>query len=901
MRRLWFRSRRAADVDEEIRSHLAESARGRMAVGVTREDAEREAQLEFGNVTRIREATREVWTWASLDRLRHDARDAVRSVRRSPMVAVAAVLSLALGIGANTGIFRVTNALMFRSLPVASPDGLYVLTLAAQPDGEWGAWPYTWYEKFRDRTEGLTGTAASAITHRPFVVVEGPNGGAREPDRITVDMVSGNYFSTLGLVPELGRLIGPADDVPEAGNAVMVISDTYWTSRFARAVDVVGRRISIGSASFTIVGVAPRGFTGDVVGDDTRLWVPIGQQSAVVPELPGQLTGDWQTGWAWVRILTRLQPGVTPERASAAASATLTAFEREHFPNSKKPDTRPLAVRPGAGGESPGRQTLAEPILILTAAVSLVLLIACANVANLLIARGLAREREFAVRTALGAGALRLVRQLLLESLLLSSAGTLLGVAVSSWVTAALVTLVASGDAHFALDTDLDRQVLAFAAVLALVTGGVFGLLPAWRATRVRAGLLADSRQSTLAAASHRHSGAGRSTRALVIAQVAMSVALLVGARLFSESLSGLRAHDLGIDRQHLLLVWTGGSSAPGSSATTIQRYRLAQERLSALPGVLSASPAMDGLLNDRSYSNPSEDLAVDGEQARPGLRWVNSTISPGYFRTLGAPLLAGREFTPSDSAGTRRVVVLGDTLARFLFGSANPIGRHLHDNCRSCVTEEVVGVVRDFVYASPRQGPLGIVYGNYQQMRFRSDSPMFVAIRTAGEPDAQAASVRQAIQAFAPEVPVLRMETVEARLYAMLSTDRMLALLSGAFSALALVLAGLGLYGVISYGVIRRTSEIGVRMVLGATRLRIAGMVMRQHVALVGLGLLLGAFLARAAARAIASRLYGVDPQDPSAYAGAMAILVAVGMVAALVPARRASRLDPAQTLRQD
>jgi predicted permease len=871
-----------------------------MAAGASRAEAERGARREFGNVAQIREVTRDVWSWASWDRLRQDARDAVRSVRRSPIVAMAAVLSLALGVGANTGIFRVMNAVMFQSLPIVAPGGLYAVVPGEAPAGSWGLWPYTWYERFRDRTPGLRGATATAVTRRPFVVVEGPNGGAREPDPITVALVSGNYFSTLGLVPALGRLIGPADDAPESGDTVVVISETYWTSRFGRTPDVLGRKVSISGTSFVIVGVAPRGFSGDVVGDDTRLWVPIAQQSAVMPEQPGLLTSDWDSGWAWVRILTRLEPGVTPEQASVAATQTRHAFLREHFPGSR-PDARQAIVRPAGSGESPARLTLAEPLGILMAAVGLVLLIACANVANLLVARGLAREREFAVRTALGAGAVRLVRQLLIESLLLSSAGAVLGVAVSSWVTAALVALVASGADHFVLDPALDRHVLTLAAALALVTGAVFGLLPAWRATRVRVGLLTSSRQSTLAAASARHSGAGRPSRALVVVQVAMSVALLVGARLFTNSLNGLRHSDLGVDRDHLLLVWTGGSSAPGSSATTVERYRVAQERLAALPGVVSASPAEAGVLNERSYSNPSEELSVDGEPVRSGLRWVNSIVSPGFFRTVGAPLLAGRDFTPADSAGAIPVAVLGETMARFLFGSANPVGRHLLDNCGSCVTLEIVGVVRDVTYASPRQGPFGIIYRTYRQSRFRADSPMFVAIRTAGDPNAEAASVRQAIQTFAPDVPVLRMETVDARLTAILSTDRMMALLSGAFSALALVLAGLGLYGVISYAVIRRTSEIGVRLTLGATRGRIVGMVMRQHADLVATGLLLGGVLARVAARAISSRLYGVNQQDPSAYAGAMLILVAVGLVAALVPARRASRLDPARTLRLD
>jgi predicted permease len=577
MMRRWFRSRRADDVDEEVRGHLAESVRSRIAAGETREEAERAARREFGNVTQIREVTREVWTWAWVDRLRQDARDSVRSVRRSPMVAATAVLSLALGIGANTAIFRVMNALMFKSMPIAAPGGLYALGLADRDGGGWPLWPYGWFERFRDRMQSTSGLAATAITHRAFVTVSGAGGGLREPEPVTLAMVSGNYFSLLGLAPERGRLIAPADDASGTHDAVIIISDKYWSTRFGRSEDALRATISIGTTAFRIIGIAPSGFSGDVIGDETMLWTPIALQSEVVPERPGLLTSDWGSGWAWVRIVGRLRPGVTPEHAGLEASQTLTAFEYEHFPNATTPDLRKLVFRPAGTGESPDRETLAQPVVILMVAVGLVLLIACANVANLLIARGLAREREFAVRAALGARRARLVRQLLIETLLLSGAGAGLGLAVSNWSTSVLMPLVNGGDSPGGIYAALDRNVVLFTVALATTTGILFGVLPAWRATRARLTLLASSERSIAMVSSRREIGANRPSRALVVVQVALAIALLVGARLFAETLGGLRNANLGIDRSHLLLVWTGGSMAPGTSAKTIERFQTAE------------------------------------------------------------------------------------------------------------------------------------------------------------------------------------------------------------------------------------------------------------------------------------------------------------------------------------
>jgi predicted permease len=900
----WRRSRKDRDLDDEIRGHLAQSVQSRIAAGESRDEAERAARLEFGNVTHVREVTREMWGWTSVDAFAQDIRDAARSIRRSPGVAAAAVLSLALGTGANTAIFRVMNALMFKSMPISAPGGLYALVTADDTRaGSWGVWPYTWFEKFRDRMQDTSGLAASAITHRAFVTIYGAGGEWREPEPVTVTMVSGNYFSLLGLAPQRGRLIAPADDAPGSHDAVIIISDRYWSTRFGRADDVLGRSVSIGTTLFQIIGVAPSGFTGDVVGDETMLWTPIALQSEVVAERPGLLTSDWESGWAWVRIVGRLRPGVTPESAGLEASRTLTAFEQEHFPSATRPDLRKLVFRPAGTGESPDLEALGQPVVILMVAVGLVLLIACANVANLLIARGLAREREFAVRAALGARRIRLVRQLLIETLLLSGAGAACGLVVSNWTTAVLMPLVNGENSHSGIDAALDRNIVLFAVLLATATGVLFGVVPAWRATRARLSLLARSERSVAMVSSHRHIGAGRPSRALVVVQVALAIALLVGAHLFAETLGGLKSADLGIERSHLLLVWVGGSNVSGSSgATTMARFALLQERLSALPGVISASASEMGILSNWDASgNPSEDITADGVQVRPGLRWASSTVGPRFFATVGTSLVAGRDFTPADVSSGVPVVIINETLSRFVFGVVSPLGHRLLINCTSCVPIEVIGVARDITQTSPRQGAFGVVYHAGRQSQFRATTPIFVAVRTAGDPMSQAAAVRGTIEKIAPEVPVLRIETVDARLNTLLSTDRMMALLGGAFSGLALMLAAVGLYGVISYAGLRRRSEIGLRLVLGATRWRVVRMVLRDHAALLVAGVALGWLLAAFGSRLVTSRLYGVSAGDMRAYITAIASLGAVAVVATLVPAWRASRLDPAETLRSE
>jgi len=495
------------------------------------------------------------------------------------------------------------------------------------------------------------------------------------------------------------------------------------------------------------------------------------------------------------------------------------------------------------------------------------------------------------------------VRQLLIETLILSGAGAALGLLVSTWSTAVLMPLVNGQNSHSGIDAALDRNVVLFAGLLATATGVLFGLLPAWRATRARLSLLSGSERSLAMISSRRQIGAGRPSRALVVAQVALAIALLVGAGLFAETLGGLRKANLGIDKSHLLLIWVGGSTVSGSSnATTAARFALLQERLSALPGVMSASGSEEGILSDWDNDGASSDqLSADGVQVRPGFRLTSNTVGPGFFTTVGSALVAGRDFTPADSSRADYEVIISEALSRFVFGAANPLGHRLLINCRNCVPMEVVGVARDITQAGPRVSSFGTIYEPGRTSNFRAATPMFFAVRTAGDPMSQAAAVRQTIGTFAPEVPVLRIQTVDARLDTLLSTDRMMALLGGALSGLALMLAAVGLYGVISYAVVRRRSEISLRMVLGATRWRIVGMVGRDHAALLAAGVTLGWLLAQLGSQLVTSRLYGVTAGDPRAYVSAIGSLVAVALIATLLPAWQASRLDPAQTLRSE
>jgi predicted permease len=833
-----------------------------------------------------------------------DLRYAIRSLRRSPGFTAAVVFSLALGIGANTAIFSVIDALMLRPLPVREPDRLVLVT-----EPNFGI-QYSMFDRLRDASP-IASLAAIIRTDRYNVGIGGRTGepAAIDGGPVRLALVSGTYFSTVGTAAAIGRALIPADD-NVAGQPVAVISDAFWSRRFARASDVLGRTITFGDTICTIVGVAPPGFSGEWIGRPADVWVPIAWQPSVMVEIPvGGLLN------AGVSAIGRLGAGVTREQAQALWQVAYQDQQRAGAGSNATPAelrqiaSMRVAVEPGARGYSPQRQQFAQALGILMTAVGAVLLVACANIANLLLARSESRRREMAVRLAVGADRARLVRQLLSESVLLAAVGGLLGILVADLATHALTAFVRSGPATAAaatlsmdLDVHLDARMLTFNAALCLLTGILVGLAPAFRGSGV-------ALSPTLVGRGPDAGSGGRSAlaRLLVVFQVALSVALLVGAGLLARTLWNLRSQDLGFDRHRLLLVWSLPGQTGGRGARAADFWRTAFDRIASLPGVVSVSGSNQGVLNgaDLTGFGSGPGLRIEGEPpAASGLPGLRSFIAPGFFQTMGIPLVAGRDFSEQDAAPSPRTVVISQGMARHYFGERNPLGRRIWFPEDTDAPTTIIGVVGDFLVGGPRETVRrpGFTYFSYRDREApRRLRNLTMVVRTTGDPLSMAAQIRRELQDPALQLPVLRIDTPDEQLADVLIQERMVANLSAVFGVLTVVLACLGLYGVISYAVVRRTNEIGIRMALGATRNRVFRSILRDGVWMVAAGLALGLPATLASTRILSNRLFGISATDPLTFGVVVAVIVAVATVASLLPASRAARVDPMVALRRE
>ncbi|HYL75560.1 MAG TPA: ABC transporter permease [Bryobacteraceae bacterium] len=902
---LWaffWRRRRDRDLDEEIRNHLRMSAHDRMERGETAEQAEAAARRELGNAGLIKEVTREMWGRASLDRLAQDLRYGIRMLRRSPGFTAVAVLSLALGIGANTAIFSVIDALMLRNLPVHDPERLAAVGLQGEPLAP--PFPYPLFVRIRDGAQGFSDLSAISVTDRSNVTINGPGGGL-DTGLVRVALVSGNYFSMLGVQPAMGRAFSADEDRVPGGHPLVVISDRYWQRAFARSSDVLGRTLSMNGAAFTIIGVMSRNFLGDWIGRPIDLWFPMAMQSQVAMEMQGFLT----RGNPWIRIVGRLQPGVRREQAQASANAIEQQYQREIAgPNPPPQVLRMIAQRhlklfPAGAGYSPLRVSFGQSLTILAIVVGLVLLIACANVASLLLARAEARQREMAVRLAVGAGQRRLIRQLLTESVLLAVMGGALGFIFSVWSASTLSTFSLgptqldsrAPSQWVSLDLHPDVRVFAFAAALCLLTGILFGLAPAFRGSRVS---LAPS--LTGRGASSDGGSRFRLGKLLVISQVALSVLLLIGAGLFLRTLRNLQAQDLGFDREHVLLVWTSLGQTGRQGESVLNFWRTVQERAASLPGVLSAGISNQGLLNGWDGGTPDEPMKIRGRTPRGnGLGGWRTYVSPGFFAAAGIQLLAGRDFTERDTATAHRVVIINQAMAHYYFGNDNPVGEYLWaDGPGDWV--EIVGVAKDFTGGTPRVRELELPYYSYRQFGHAMER-MCLVVRTAGNPASMGARIREELHTLDAALPVLKIDTVAEQLSDVLVQERLMASLSGFFGGLGVLLACLGLYGVMSYTAARRTNEIGIRLALGAMPENVLRMVIRESLVLVLAGIAIGVPVALVATRLISTKLYGIGASDPLTISGAILLMIAVAAFAGGIPARRAANVDPMVALRYE
>ncbi|MBZ5581146.1 MAG: ABC transporter permease [Acidobacteriia bacterium] len=897
---LLHRRRFEQELDEEMRHHQA-----------LQREAKRDGARPFGNVTLLKEDCRTMWIGNFFTELSQDARYAVRMIGANRLFAGMALISLALGIGANTAIYSFMEAILLRPLPVSHPEELVVLRWCAKGptpvvksvNGTWYRdagvgrispnFPFAAYEVLRG--DGETFSALFA-----FVPAEPRNAVVRgQAEVLRADSVSGNYYSSLGVTPAAGRLISTSDD--RAGAApVAVLSYQYWESRFGLDPAAVGQRILINNTPVTIVGVSAPGFAGMDPGVETAITLPL-HTFPLFAYRPGdeQRRRFFDANFYWVEMMGRLRTGVTMEQAQSRLAARFRQFaETTASRPSDKTSLPLLAVGEGRGGRDSLRRQYSQAIFVLMTMVGLILALACANIANLLLARGESRSREIAVRLSLGAGRWRIVRQLLTESVLLSCLGGALGLLVAFWGIRSITWLLANGRADLTLRASLNLPVLGFTAALSLATGLLFGLAPALRATR---GDLTPALKAARTTAPVRRPGLPIGLgQILVVAQVGISLALVIGAGLFVHTLSNLNAVRLGFQRENVLLFHVNARPAGYRGAALARFYGGLSESFRAIPGVRSAAFSDYPLASQ--YWNGTG-VVIPGVEPQPGKpsQLATMSVDPSFLSTMAIPILAGRGIEKRDLRAPR-VAVVNEQFAKEFLGNANPVGRFIGigDARESPAADiEIIGVAGNAVYNSIKEEkPPALAYLPYTQ---NPDdlSGVYFELRTAGAPLARAESVRRVLRAADPLVPLTDISTQDLEIDSTIGRERTLANLGACFGALALVIACIGLYGTIAYSVARRTGEIGIRLALGARRGSIVWMVLRQVVALAGAGLVIGFAAAWETTRFVQSFLFGAKPNDPLALSVAVVILGVAALAAGYAPARRAARMDPMAALR--
>jgi predicted permease len=883
------------DFAREIESHLAHEIDRLIAGGVAPETARMLAHKRFGNVTGARERYHESRRLTWLEDTRKDVALALRSLRRNPGFAAAAIVTLALGIGANTAIFSLTDQILLQPLPVPRPHELVMLDSPGMYQGSTRGQQTFSEPMFR----GLRGASAPVLSG---MFARFGTGASVSTDgdaaRVRIEAVSGDYFRTLGIDPTIGRVLGPDDDRTPDGHPVVVLSHAYWQNRFGGDPGVVGRSLRVNGFPMTIVGVAAPGFSGFDLGRPADLFAPLMMDSALTPTWKG--LNDWRE--RWLHVSGRLLPGVTPERVAAVLEVTYRGLLEEDFKTVRARFSlegraeflgKPLEVLPAAKGRSQLRTDFSSPLLALMAMVAVVLLIACVNVANLLMARASTQQQEVAVRLALGAGRFRLVRQRLTESLVLAGAGTLAGLAFAASATRLLIGMLPEDAGGSALSAAVDVRVVGFAVALALVTAIGFGLGPALRAT--------GSRTAALRPGTGRVLGGGKRTRllrVLVVGQVALSLLLVAGAGLFARSLYNLRSIDPGFITDRLLQLRVDAAlNGYGGPQALVLAGRLRQE-LTAIAGVTAVSTAtIPAMMNGFGFQT----VRVQGYDPAAGeeMNSMINSVGPGYFATLGMALLQGRDFTDSDAEGGQRVAIVNEAMANRFWKGENPIGRRFGRQSETGAEIEVVGVVRDSRFANLRDDVRMSYYIPLAQSGPLDRFTFYVSHRAADA--AIAPALRQAVARVDPRLPIYDFRTMESQIAESMYIERLVSWLSALFGLLALGLAAVGLYGVMSHAVAQRRREIGIRMALGAERSSVLWQMLRQVLVLAVAGVLIGLPAALGAGRLIESLLFGLAPRDPATIAAAVTVLIGVAMLAGYVPAMRATRVDPVVALREE
>jgi predicted permease len=852
-----------------------------------------------------------VWAsgWESqAESLWKDARYGFRQLLRSPGLSFVAILSLALGIGANTAIFTVIDDLQLKRLPVRNPqmlvsfgDGSGGGIVGPSSPGAYDIFPYDFYRHIAGDKEKLDGICAFASFSGMVSVRTGSGTGGPATQAIS-HLVSGTFFSVLGAQPLIGRVFNPDDAATEGRDAVAVVSYRYWQENLSADPGVVGRPITINGTSFVVVGVMPASFYGVTLNDESPdLWLPITMQPQVMMQ-PSLLGPD---GLFWIHIMARRKPEVSVAQAQSWATLEFQRFltQREGTQiSARRRDEISgtfIPLLPGGSGLSDLRSAYQSPLTVLMMMVAVVLLIACANVANLLLVKASSREREFCARLALGSSRSRIARQILIEALVLALMGGGLGLGLAFSSTRAIIHFISKGASYTALSPTPDFRVLLFTFGTCIMTAILFGIAPAMRSS--------DSRLSASLNASARTTGgaAVRSNRflpkMLIVIQVCFSLVLLTVAGLLLRTLQNLRGNNIGMSRTNVLLINTNPKFAGYRPERLNGLYDRILGRVDALPGVRSAGLSGAPPLNRGNWGSP---IGIDGRPTPPNedISALLNRVSIGYFETLGIPLLRGRTLQPIDNADAPKSAVVNKTFADRYFSKGDAIGHSftIADPAAPGVWH-IVGIVRDSKHSSPAEKVEPFAYLALARLTGNDQYAYWLQVRSAGDPAKIAAEVRAALADVDPNLPVLKTQTIDEQLEDLIDQQTFVSKLSGVFALLALVLACTGLYGVMTYSVVRRTSELGVRIALGASKAMLLGVVLKESVFLLLLGILLGVPMSLAASRAIRADLFGVDPTDPLTLIAAVLTISACLLAGSYMPARRAAKIDPMAALRYE
>jgi putative ABC transport system permease protein len=899
LRSILRRPKVEAELDYEISFHLQQQIEENIAAGMNPEAARHAALRTFGASSQIKEECRDERRVSYVEHFFQDLRYGLRQLRGNPGFTAVALVTLALGIGANTTIFSITNQVLLRRLPVDHPEELVILrspghksgNISADGDGA-ASFSYPMFKALREQGSQAAELFASFGVGLSVV-------GQGQTEHTAGDLVSGNYFQVLGVRPAMGRLFTIDDETAPGANPVAVLSYGYWQRRFGMDPSILNKTLIVNGVSLTVVGVARSGFTGVQVGHLPDVFIPLTMKAQMTPNWDGLANpSDY-----WLPILARVKPGFTPARAEVALLPTYRAILESQAQQMKmspasipKFAEKPILLDPGSRGRQILQENVKQPLTILMAMVVLVLLIGCANLASLQLARGAARHREMAVRLALGAGRRRLIRQLLTESFLLAMLGGGLGLVAGLATLKALIGWIPRSYGAVGLEARPDSSILGFALGVSAVTGILFGLAPALRATR--AGL-----QSTLKEQGSTVSGGVSNIRlrkTLIVSQIAVTAILLIGASLFARSLNSLNKVDLGLKTDHLMVFSISPELNRYSPAQTAALATGLSQAIMALPGVRSVSASETPVL---AGDDQSSNITLEGytPQEEEDMHVETNYVGSNFFSTMGSPLLAGREITEADGASSPKVAVVNESFARRFLDGRSPVGIHFAFGAGSKVHPniEIVGMVKDSRNIDVRGDVSMFAYLPYTQRDTLGAITFYT--RTDHDPASMAGLLREAVAKIDANLPVYNLKTMADQVNEVLFNDRLLTVLSLSFALLAALLAAVGLYGVMAYSVAQRTREVGIRVALGASRTNVIWLVLRDVVVMAAAGLAAGSFGAFAASRFVESELFGVKAKDPVAFALAILLLTAVALLAGYLPARRAASVDPMKALRYE